>query len=209
MKKFLKPLLLACIFISSSLYNVNKVEAHNQACTFSSRNRTEIGTDDNMEFVEFILNKEEINANDDNIFINYYDDGSVMIAQKLSDNEFVIYTPLTEEQTLMLDSLEVNSRSVTGALLWAAIMKVVKIYSDVSKVISSGCSIIEFLYGSAANPCYYFTQELLDDLAMMSETKWKVNQYIYKDNACPYPPNSAQCNQSPYAYTKTYLSRVF
>ena len=50
--------------------------------------------------------------------------------------------------------------------------------------------------------------QIIQGLINSQQAKYEVSQYIYKDSACPYPINSLQCSQPPYAYIKTYLKRV-
>lgn len=107
-----------------------------------------------------------------------------------------------------LQEIANNGRYATGAgaLLWAAVVYVWKIFSTAMEVSSVGCSVIE-LTGNG-NPCDYVTMAILSSMADASSAKYEVKQYIYKDPACPYPPYSSQCSLPPYAYYKTYLSRI-
>lgn len=85
-------------------------------------------------------------------------------------------------------------------------MKIYKILKNAGRVVGYSCAIVQMT--GNGNPCAYLTDQIIQGLINSQQAKYEVSQYIYKDSACPYPINSLQCSQPPYAYIKTYLKRV-
>lgn len=205
MKNFVIKYLLLNIGILQVLgfSTPKKDDISNNSCKY--RNLTEEGTYENQQFVNFIFESQNLDEVEENVQIEYYDDGTVYVTHILSEDEIVIYSPLSDkeiEQYNQSDSMRISP----GAAIWWAIVQIYKLAGAAGQIANFICNIIEMT--GNGNPCDYITNSIIDSLANGTTARYEVAQYIYKDPACPYPPNSLQCSQPPYAYKKTYLKRI-
>lgn len=158
-----------------------------------------------------LLEKENIDINSDTTSVEYYDDGTASVTTILENGDAEIFSSLTKEQAKDIyeyqkSNSENDERGLLSEAIFWAIVKIYKILKNAGRVVGYSCAIVQMT--GNGNPCAYLTDQIIQGLINSQQAKYEVSQYIYKDSACPYPINSLQCSQPPYAYIKTYLKRV-
>lgn len=217
MKKFIIIFILtsfcfSTIFISDLSSEVYAKENVNSGCKIIKT--TKEGSEEGKEFVNFILNKENLDPGSDTVSIEYYEDGTASVTSILENGDAVIFNSLTEERAKEIfeyqdsnsDNNNDDDRSLVSESIFWAIIQVYNIVKKAGKVFSYACKIAQMT--GNGNPCAHLTDQIIQGLINSQQAEYEVSQYIYKDPACPYPINSLQCSQPPYAYTKTYLKRI-
>ena len=81
-----------------------------------------------------------------------------------------------------------------------------KFVGTAGSIVSWACKVISIT--GLGNPCEYVTKALVNSIGSAPKARFEITQYMQKDASCPYPPNSLQCSQPPYAYKKTTYRRV-
>ena len=140
-----------------------------------------------------------------------YNFGSTAYAKTATPTACEIRTTTTKAQAKDIyeyqkSKSENDERGLLSEAIYWAVVQVYNILKRVGQVVSYSCAIVQMT--GNGNPCAYLTDQIIQGLINSQQAKYEVSQYIYKDSACPYPINSLQCSQPPYAYTKTYLKRV-
>ena len=186
MKKFILIPMLVSLCVGSTInYNFGST-AYAKATTPNAceiRTTTTEASKEGQEFVEYIL----------------------------ENGDAEIFSSLTKEQAKDIyeyqkSKSENDERGLLSEAIFWAIVKIYKILKNAGRVVGYSCAIVQMT--GNGNPCAYLTDQVIQGLINSQQAKFEVSQYIYKDSACPYPINSLQCSQPPYAYTKTYLKRV-
>lgn len=216
MKKFIIIFILTSFCFSTTNFSPLSSEVYAKETAVSGCKiikATKEGSKEGKEFVDFILNKENLDPDSDTISIEYYEDGTASVTSVLANGDAVIFNSLTKYQAKeIFEYQETNSnnnddeRSLVSESIFWAIIQVYNIVKKAGKVVSYACKIAQMT--GNGNPCAHLTDQIIQGLINSTQAKYEVSQYIYKDPACPYPINSLQCSQPPYAYTKTYLTRV-
>lgn len=214
MKKFILIPMLVSLCVGSTInYNFGST-AYAKTTTPNAceiRTTTTEASKEGQEFVEYILEKENIDINSDTTSVEYYDDGTASVTTILENGDAEIFSSLTKEQAKDIyeyqkSKSENDERGLLSEAIFWAIVKIYKILKNAGRVVGYSCAIVQMT--GNGNPCAYLTDQIIQGLINSQQAKYEVSQYIYKDSACPYPINSLQCSQPPYAYIKTYLKRV-
>lgn len=214
MKKFILIPVLVSLCVGSTInYNFGST-AYAKTTTPTAceiRTTTTEASKEGQEFVEYILEKENIDINSDTTSVEYYDDGTASVTTILENGDAEIFSSLTKAQAKDIyeyqkSKSENDERGLVSEAIFWAIVQIYNILKNAGKVVGYSCAIVQMT--GNGNPCAYLTDQIIQGLINSQQAKYEVSQYIYKDSACPYPINSLQCSQPPYAYTKTYLKRV-
>lgn len=117
-----------------------------------------------------------------------------------------VFTPLTksdEEAIKNISNAKNQERSVRLILLWQGIVELGKFVGTPGSIASWACKVISIT--GLGNPCEYVTKALVNSIGSAPKARFEITQHMQKDASCPYPPNSLQCSQPPYAYKKNNL----
>ncbi len=205
LKKITAVGLALCVFTAffgsiTNIYAEKKDNSEINGCELIES--VEKGTKQNEEFVKNIALKEGLDLNSENINIEYFSNGTVSITEKVDDKNAIVYSSLSEKEIEQMNDNPESKIAVGTAVMWA-LVKIYDVVSTGGSILSFSCSVLELSgYG---NPCSLVTKTFLKSIGG-KPAKVRVKKYYYKDNSCPYPPHSYQCNIAPYAYYKTYLS---
>lgn len=206
MKKFITKNLIL-VFTTFSLFFCNfslhvfaeeilekKSEKEDYACPVP-RNT---GTEKEEEFIQFIEKEKNISRNDENVFIQYNGNNTVSVSILNSDGTVTVYTTPTEDEYETILNYNENSKG----LLWEALVWLYNAY-EFGQTIKEGCEKIDDIFD--VDVCTYVSREVIKNLVETgTKKKCLVSRYLEK-KTCPYPPNSLQCNQPPFAYWKTVV----
>lgn len=152
----------------------------------------------NEEFIQFIEKEYSISRNDENVFVQHNENGTVSITIIESDDLITSYTSPTENEAALLN--EYNGKE--KGIIWTALVWLYRALK-VGSAIKTGCQVIQGVSGE--DVCGYVSKEVINSLVKTgTKKKFKVVRSVEK-KACPYPPHSLQCNQAPFAYWKTTL----
>lgn len=204
MKKNIKTIIVSILSLSciTTIFPVFAEESQPESgCQIMQT--VDEGTEENKKFIEYIEKTQEIDVTDEGVEVIYYENGDVNIVEELDDGNFVIYSPIKDEDEIKIKD---NDERLIGEAIWFAIVSIKKVYEVVSGIYSFTCYVLENTGNE--DVCQYINQAIIDSLVPDQTVKYEVSKYIYKDPSCPYPPNSLQCSQPQYAYYKTYLKRV-
>lgn len=194
-------LLTLCIALSAISPSLIYANAETETSVCAYKQTTENGTSENEDFVDYILSKLELS--EEEVTITYYTNGSVDVVVKMDDGSFRIYSPLTQDQYEQKVNELTPQPYLVGEAIWYAVVMIYNIASTAGEVISWACKVIEST--GNGDPCGAITKQVLDGIANGSTVKFSVEEILYKDPACPYPPNSEACSRYPYAYTETIV----
>ncbi|MFR7554522.1 hypothetical protein [Longicatena caecimuris] len=205
LKKITAVGLALCIFTTffgdiTNIYAEKKDNSKTSGCELIES--VEKGTKQNEEFVQNIALKEGLDLDSENIDIEYFSNGTVSITEKVDDKNAIVYTSLSDKETEQMSNNPESKSLVGTSILWA-LVQIYNVVSTGGNILDYSCKVIE-LSGNG-NPCSLITKSFLKSIGG-KPAKVRVKKYFYKDNSCPYPPHSYQCNIAPYAYYKTYLS---
>ena len=155
------------------------------------------GNESDEEFIKFIETEYNISRKDKNVAIQYNENGTTSISI-IENDRVTIYTSPTVEESEQLKKYSGNSKGI----VWTALVWLFWAY-QVGNKIKTGCEVIQGVTGE--DVCGYIARQVIENLvAYGTRKRFKVIRTVEK-KACPYPPNSLQCNQPPYAYWKTTL----
>ena len=199
---------LVCSSVLIGLFNINvRAEENGYGCPV--RTLIDHGTVENQEFLNAVMNNENLDFTDENIIIEYYADGTASITHIVDQNLVEVFTPLTksdEEAIKNISNAKNQERSAGLILLWQGIVELGKFVGTAGSTVSWACKVISIT--GLGNPCEYVTKALVNSIGSAPKARFEITQYMQKDASCPYPPNSLQCSQPPYAYKKTTYRRV-
>ena len=208
-KMAISTMLCSVIFISGLGYNNIKAESKDNSTGCPIKIIDNSGTNDGQDFIQMISEAENIDLDDKNVKIEYYTDGSMSITRELDNGDFEVFTPLTEEQANEIYETNKNkpaTRVVGGVLIWQGLVELFNFVRSAGRIIHFGCNVIRLT--GVGDPCSYISDAILSSIGSAPTARFELTQYMYKDPSCPYPPNSLQCSQPPYAYLKTTFRRV-
>lgn len=195
-------------FCTIGIFNINvRAEENGYGCPV--RTLIDHGTVENQEFLNAVMNNENLDFTDENIIIEYYADGTASITHIVDQNLVEVFTPLTksdEEAIKNIPNAKNQERSAGLILLWQGIVELGKFVGTAGSIASWACTVISIT--GLGNPCEYVTKALVNSIGSAPKARFEITQYMQKDASCPYPPNSLQCSQPPYAYKKTTYRRV-
>lgn len=200
---------MICCSVLSCLSGMN-VHAEENRSGCPVRTLTDKGTVESQEFVDLVVANENLNiADDDEIFIEYYTDGTASITHIIDEDLVEVFTPLTESDYEIMNNVSKQKNQTRSAgliFVWQGLVELSKFVGTVGSIVSWACKIISLT--GAGNPCEYVTQALVNSIGPAPKARFEITQYIQKNASCPYPPSSLQCSQPPYAYKKTTYRRV-
>lgn len=213
LKKIFTILLTGCI-LSASLIGFNCLEPVNaqeltpKACDPLLKNEIEKGSEENYQFVEMISNNENINLSNENVFVSFFDDGTASVTVFYENGDIDVYSSLTGKQLHDIYESNPELKQQKGIIkeIYEALVELKRKAEPVGDVISFFCSVLRII--GSGNPCGDITDQIIQNLKEVHTARFEVQKFLHKDPACPYPPNSLQCSQPPYAYTKTHFTRV-
>ena len=213
MKKKLKNIIstILCSVICISTLGIINIKAESKdnssGCPIKTLSKT--GTEENNEFIQMISELENLNLNNENVKIEYYTDGTVSITHKLDNGDFEVFSSVSENQAKEIyenTNGSSSTRIVGGVFIWAGLVELYNFVRSAGRIVSFACTVISLT--GAGNPCAYITSSILSTIGPAPSARFELTQYMYKDPSCPYPPNSLQCSQPPYAYLKTTFKKV-
>lgn len=150
----------------------------------------------NNNFIETIEQTKGISIEDPNVEVEYHENGTVSIHHQISEDEYQTYTSLSQEEMTMLND-NPDERWVAQVLKGAVLM--MKIAGN----IKLGCKVLQSI--SDFDVCGYALQVVKDNI--MVDTRYEIVRSLIKET-CPYPPNSAACNQPPFVYWQTSIKKA-
>lgn len=184
MFKVIKKIMVLCLCVLTLMFGFNVEEVQ-----VSANNDIEAI---NAKFVQSILINENLCFED--VEITYATDGLASVTYYNSSSEVTIFEPIRPDELNPS-----NTRIISAAAVYLGLVLVVKAY----ELASLSCSALQLIDGF--DVCAYAISTIK---ASIGTSKWEVKRTLYKDNACPYPPNSYQCNSSPFAYYVTTYRQV-